>query len=44
MHVTHRAAEPNHEDANATVYAAYERFLEEADEPESGLHFALRAL
>jgi hypothetical protein len=44
MYVPYRAAELNHEDANAQIYAAHERFLEEANEPESGLRFALRAL
>jgi hypothetical protein len=44
MHIAHRAAELDHADADAEIHAAYERFLEEADEPESGLRFALRAL
>ena len=44
MHVAHRTPEPNDADGNEAVYAAYERFLEETDEPEGGLRFALRAL
>jgi hypothetical protein len=44
MHVAHRAAELDHANADAAVHAPNERFLEEADEPEGGLRFALRAL
>jgi hypothetical protein len=44
MHVTHREAKLNYAYGNETFYAAYERFLEEADEPESGLRFTFRAL
>jgi hypothetical protein len=44
MYVTHRAAKLDHENGNETFYPAYERFLEETDESEGGLRFALRAL
>ncbi len=44
LHVTCGTAEPHHADADAPVHPADERFLEEADEPESGLRFALLLL
>jgi hypothetical protein len=37
-------AELDRANADAPIYAPDERFFEEADEPESGLRFALRAL
>ena len=40
MHVTYRAAELDHKNADAEVHAPDERFLEEAAAPESGLRFA----
>jgi hypothetical protein len=44
MDVSHRAPELDHANADAETHAPDECFLEEADEPKSGLRFALRAL
>jgi hypothetical protein len=44
MHVACRTAEPYDANADAKIHATDERFLEEAEAPESGLRFAFRAL